>query len=173
MEEFTLRPSGYELACKGLMLDVLVQLLRTHPSQALTETSPHDAKLIELMSQIERTPAKDWSNKVIAEHLMLSPDHTAKLFKRFAGCRQVNLCNPFATAKRAGFSGNPISRSKRLAKGSDTRIFIILAESSADWRGLPLPITASSQEFCKVCRPWSAPACVLSQRSIRSSASLN
>ncbi|MCV4232644.1 AraC family transcriptional regulator [Virgibacillus sp. LDC1] len=85
VEEFTLRPAGYELACKGLMLDVLVQLLRTHPSQALTETSPHDAKLIELMSQIEKTPAKDWSNKVIAEHLMLSPDHTAKLFKRFAG----------------------------------------------------------------------------------------
>ncbi|KZS44139.1 AraC family transcriptional regulator [Paenibacillus glucanolyticus] len=85
VEEFTYRPAGYELACKGLMLDVLVQLCRTHPFQALTETSPHDAKLIDLMSQIEETPAKDWSNKIIAEHLMLSADHTAKLFKRFAG----------------------------------------------------------------------------------------
>lgn len=63
VEEFTLRPAGYELACKGLMLDVLVQLLRTHPSQALTETSPHDAKLIELMSQIEKLQPKTGATK--------------------------------------------------------------------------------------------------------------
>ncbi|KOR90495.1 AraC family transcriptional regulator [Paenibacillus solani] len=85
VEDFTLRPAGYELACKGLMLDVLVQLFRTHSSQSLMETSPHNARLIELMTQIEQAPAKDWSNRVIAEQLMLSADHTAKLFKRFAG----------------------------------------------------------------------------------------
>ncbi|CAM3395310.1 MULTISPECIES: helix-turn-helix transcriptional regulator [Paenibacillus] len=85
VEEFTLRPAGYELVCKGLMLDILVQLFRTHSSQALTETSPHDGKLMDLMARIEKAPAEDWSNKRIAAHLMLSPDHTAKLFKRLAG----------------------------------------------------------------------------------------
>lgn len=85
VDEFTLRPAGYELVCKGLMLDILIQLLRSRPSRTLAETSPHDTRLLELMGQIEQAPAKDWSNKVIAEKLMLSVDHTAKLFKRLAG----------------------------------------------------------------------------------------
>ena len=134
VEEFTLRPSGYELACKGLMLDVLVQLLRTHPSQALTETSPHDAKLIELMSQIERTPAKDWSNKVIAEHLMLSPDHTAKLFKRFAGMPPSEFVQSVRHREARRLLRESDISIEAVGEGSDTRIFIILAESSADWR---------------------------------------
>ncbi|GAB6926465.1 hypothetical protein JCM10914A_04480 [Paenibacillus sp. JCM 10914] len=85
VEEFTHRPPGYELACKGLMLDILVQLMRTPASRKLSEASPYDGRLLDLMSQIEQAPAKDWSNRSIAEQVMLSVDHTAKLFKRLAG----------------------------------------------------------------------------------------
>lgn len=85
VDEFTLRPAGYELVCKGLMLDILIQLLRSRPARTLADSSPHDAKLYELIAQMEQAPAEDWSNKVIAERLMLSLDHAAKLFKQLTG----------------------------------------------------------------------------------------
>ena len=115
----------------------------------MTETSPHEAKLIELMAQIEKAPAKDWSNKVIAEHLMLSADHTAKLFKRLAGMPP----SEFVQSVRH-------REARRLLRESDISIEMVgegvgypdihyFSRIFRRLEGLPLPITGSCQEFCK------------------------
>lgn len=85
VHEFTMRPSGYELACKALMLNILLHLLRLQYARSRSLASQHDGRLLELIEQIERSPAQPWSNALIAERLNLSTDHAAKLFKHLVG----------------------------------------------------------------------------------------
>ncbi|MFS0726524.1 helix-turn-helix domain-containing protein [Paenibacillus sp. 1P07SE] len=85
VHEFTMRAPGYEVACRGLMQQILVQLLRMAMSDQLQRTSEHSVRLTELMAQIDARPQADWSGEVLAEMLGLSRDHTAKLFRQAAG----------------------------------------------------------------------------------------
>ncbi|MGO4547802.1 helix-turn-helix domain-containing protein [Paenibacillus sp. 2TAB23] len=85
VEEFTMRALGYELVCKGLMLNILAYLLRTPLSRTLSQATLHGRRLAELMERIEAAPASYWSNTAIAEQMNMSVDHTAKLFKQIAG----------------------------------------------------------------------------------------
>lgn len=85
VHEFTMRPIGYELACKALMLNILSHLLRLQHARSRSLVSQHDGKLLELIENIERTPEEPWSNAIIANRLDLSIDHAAKLFKQLAG----------------------------------------------------------------------------------------
>ncbi|WP_241675012.1 AraC family transcriptional regulator [Paenibacillus luteus] len=85
VEEFTMRPLGYELACKGLMLQILTLLLRTPLSRTLSQATVHGARLAELMEQIEAAPSQHWTNSAIAKKMNMSVDHAAKLFKQIAG----------------------------------------------------------------------------------------
>lgn len=84
-EEFSLRPLGYELACKALLLALLAQLLRLQFAKPLPGTSVHGARIHELMAEIERDPARRWSNPMLAERMRMNEDHMAKLFKSVAG----------------------------------------------------------------------------------------
>ncbi|MFD0588694.1 helix-turn-helix domain-containing protein [Paenibacillus sp. GCM10027627] len=83
--EFTMRSPGYELACKALMLNILTHLLRLQQTRSHTALTPHDGKVMELAARIEQSPAEPWSNAAIADHMNLSVDHAAKLFKRLTG----------------------------------------------------------------------------------------
>lgn len=83
--EFTMRPPGYELVCKALMLNILAHLLRTQMSRRLTDASVHGARIAELMHRIEAAPADMWSNKELARKMSMNEDHMAKLFKQLAG----------------------------------------------------------------------------------------
>lgn len=85
VHEFTMRPLGYELVCKALMLNILSHLLRLQQSRSRFLASQHDGKLQELIERIERFPSEAWTNTLIAEHMNLSVDHTAKLFKQLVG----------------------------------------------------------------------------------------
>ncbi|WP_256709633.1 AraC family transcriptional regulator [Paenibacillus sp. FSL H8-0548] len=85
VEEFTMRPLGYELACKGLMLQILTTLLRTPLARTLSQATVHGARLAELLEQIEAAPSLQWSNSAIAKKMNMSVDHAAKLFKQIAG----------------------------------------------------------------------------------------
>ncbi|MCR2807805.1 AraC family transcriptional regulator [Paenibacillus soyae] len=85
VHEFTMRPPGYELACKSLMLQILLHLLRLQKSRSQWLASQHDGRLLELVEEIERRPAEGWTNALIAERLGLSIDHAAKLFKQLVG----------------------------------------------------------------------------------------
>ena len=85
VHEFTMRSPGYEVACQGLMQQILVQLLRIAMTDQLQQTSEHSMRLAELMGQIDAEPEADWSGDVIAGRLDLSRDHAAKLFRQAAG----------------------------------------------------------------------------------------
>ncbi len=85
VQEFTMRSPGYELACKALMQQILVHLLRMAIAESLSQASQHSGKLMELMARMEANPALEWTNAIIAEGMELSLDHTAKLFKQAAG----------------------------------------------------------------------------------------
>lgn len=85
VHEFTMRPLGYELACKALMLNILSHLLRLPLTRAHGPASQHDHRLLELAEAIEQRPAEPWTNRLIAERLGLSLDHAAKLFKEVVG----------------------------------------------------------------------------------------
>jgi len=83
--EFTMRPLGYELVSKALILNILALLLRSPLTRANAHISQHGRMLTKLMDQIEANPAEPWSNAIIAEKMDLSIDYTAKLFKQYAG----------------------------------------------------------------------------------------
>ncbi|MHA0857733.1 helix-turn-helix transcriptional regulator [Paenibacillus sp. CMAA1364] len=85
VHEFTMRPLGYELVCRALILNILAHLLRISRSISLTHTSPYANKISRIMGKIELNPSGDWCNHSIAEELQLSIDYTAKLFKQTAG----------------------------------------------------------------------------------------
>lgn len=85
VHEFTMRPLGYELVCKSLMMNILAHLLRSPLANALSHTSVHGGRLTEIISQIEASPSHPWTNAAIAEKMNMSIDHTAKLFKQAAG----------------------------------------------------------------------------------------
>lgn len=83
--EFTMRPLGYELVCKALMLQILAYLLRLPLSRSIQHASQHDLRLLKLMEEIEEQPGLPWTNQSIAKRMNLSTDHAAKLFKQLAG----------------------------------------------------------------------------------------
>ncbi|NBD25356.1 AraC family transcriptional regulator [Paenibacillus glycinis] len=85
VQEFAVRPLGYELACKALMLGVLSQLLRLQFAKPGPGATVHGARIQALMAEIERRPAERWSNPLLAERLAMNEDHMAKLFKAVAG----------------------------------------------------------------------------------------
>ncbi|MHA6480327.1 helix-turn-helix domain-containing protein [Paenibacillus sp. strain BS8-2] len=85
VHEFTMRPLGYELVCKALLLNILAHLLRLPLTREKRFASQHDQRLTELAEAIERHPADAWTNGAIAERLGLSLDHAAKLFKELVG----------------------------------------------------------------------------------------
>jgi AraC-like DNA-binding protein/mannose-6-phosphate isomerase-like protein (cupin superfamily) len=85
VNEFTMRPLGYELACKALMLNILAHLLRLPHSRSHAFSSQHAIRLQELAEEIERHPSAAWTNAMIAERLDLSLDHAAKLFRELVG----------------------------------------------------------------------------------------
>ncbi|REE66695.1 helix-turn-helix protein [Paenibacillus taihuensis] len=86
VEEFTARPAGYELVCKALMLNILMQLQRTRSTlHERAAESVHGQRILALMKQMEAAPAETWPSKRFAESLCMTEDHAAKLFKQVAG----------------------------------------------------------------------------------------
>lgn len=85
VHEFAMRPLGYELVCRGLMLAVLAYLTRTQMSRRIARSSVHGERIRRIMDAMEERPAEPWSGKRIAELMHMHEDHTAKLFRQIAG----------------------------------------------------------------------------------------
>ncbi|CAI6087388.1 AraC family transcriptional regulator [Cohnella sp. JJ-181] len=83
--EFTMRRSGYELACKSLMLGILAMLLRTGDESAGGGDSVHRERIRKMIEAMEREPGESWSAERIARELKVSEDYAAKLFRQVAG----------------------------------------------------------------------------------------
>ncbi|MBA9026669.1 MULTISPECIES: helix-turn-helix transcriptional regulator [Bacillaceae] len=85
VHEFTMRPLGYTLICKALLLNILGLLLRTQTEYNPAHFPMHGDRILELMVLIEEKPAEMWTNQKLAKHLNMNDDHMSKIFKRIAG----------------------------------------------------------------------------------------
>lgn len=85
VQEFTMRPSGFELVCKGLMMQILASLVRTQLAGRKANITVHSERIREIMEGIELDPSANWSNTVIAARLNVHEDHMSKLFRQVAG----------------------------------------------------------------------------------------
>lgn len=85
IHEFARRDLGYELVCKGLMLEILARLLRSQMTRRIVGVSEHGERIKRLTERIDIAPAEDWSNRRIAAELQMSIDHAAKLFRQVVG----------------------------------------------------------------------------------------
>lgn len=83
--EFTMRRSGYELACKSLMLGILAMLLRTGDEGADGSDSVHRERIRKMVEAMEKEPGASWSAERVARELKVSEDYASKLFKQIAG----------------------------------------------------------------------------------------
>lgn len=85
IHEFTMRPLGYQLVCRGLMLNILAYLIRSQVSRRISGASVHGQAIKELMLEMEKNPSAAWPNPKIADRLGMSEDYTSKLFRQIAG----------------------------------------------------------------------------------------
>lgn len=83
--EFEARQDGYELICKGLMLNVLVTMMRAGTARLRASLSPHSDRIKRLIEQMEREPAAPWTVQRIAKDLRVNEDYAARLFRQVAG----------------------------------------------------------------------------------------
>ena len=83
--EFNLRQPGYELACKGLMQQVITQLLRSQVEDKKVLHPIWGKHMIELAKWIESNFAKDCANALLAKQMNLHEDYMAKQFKLAIG----------------------------------------------------------------------------------------
>lgn len=85
VQEFTMRSPGYELLCKGLMMNILASLIRTQLAGRRAGSTVHGERIRSIMGEMERHPSENWSGSVIAAKLNVHEDHMSKLFRQVAG----------------------------------------------------------------------------------------
>ncbi|MGE8079859.1 AraC family transcriptional regulator [Peribacillus loiseleuriae] len=85
VHEFTMRPLGYTLICKALLLNILGLLLRTQTEYNPSHFPLHGDRILELMALIEESPSEPWTNQMLAKQLNMNDDHMSKIFKKIAG----------------------------------------------------------------------------------------
>jgi YesN/AraC family two-component response regulator len=87
VHEFNNRAPGYELICKGYMLQILTLLLRNQFTKRLEDKSVHSTAIRKIMQDIQHNPAYRWTNKEFAKRMNVNEDYMAKLFKTFVGMK--------------------------------------------------------------------------------------
>lgn len=85
IDEFTLRQPGYELACKGLMQQIIAHLFRSQAKDSIVLHPTWGKRMMELEKWIEANYAGDCSNAVLAKQVNVHEDYMAKLFKAAIG----------------------------------------------------------------------------------------
>lgn len=115
IHEFTQKPLGFELRCKGALLEIIALLYR---SRREGRTAAQDGAsfayaepLRRLVREIENDCAGDWSNERLAKRLNVHSDYMARLFKRMTGM------NPKTYVQRARHL-----QAKRLLRESEEKV---------------------------------------------------
>lgn len=84
-EEFTMARAGYELVCRGAMLQMLASILRLQSAPRRTASATYLTALRELVDELSGSLHLTWPNTVMAERLNVSEDHFIRLFKEQFG----------------------------------------------------------------------------------------
>jgi len=87
VHEYNNRAPGYELICKGYILQILTLLLRNQFTKRLEDKSVHSIAIRKIMHDIQHNAAYRWSNKELAKRMNINEDYMAKLFKQFVGVK--------------------------------------------------------------------------------------
>jgi AraC-like DNA-binding protein/mannose-6-phosphate isomerase-like protein (cupin superfamily) len=85
IEQFNAKKTGYELACRGLLLLVLHDLLLSQNAPDSRVHPKYGQTILRLAKRMETDYAEDWSNSRVAVELNLHEDYAAKLFKETVG----------------------------------------------------------------------------------------
>jgi len=83
IDEFTARRPFYEVQCRALFMQLIVQLLRTRPVKQ--SHGRYARQVMELTIQIQKHPAQCWSNAEMAGWLNVHEDYFSKIFRDLTG----------------------------------------------------------------------------------------
>lgn len=85
IDEFTWKKTGYQLTCKGLMLQIMGLLLRLANEPDSKPANKYTDQVLDIMQQMEAHCEQDWSTPQLAAMLNVSDDYAIKLFKGAVG----------------------------------------------------------------------------------------
>jgi AraC-like DNA-binding protein/quercetin dioxygenase-like cupin family protein len=85
IHEFTEKKSGYEIICKGHLLQILVYLLRTQDIQDRKFNQKYGEQILDLAHRLGTNYADDWTGEKMACLVNIHSDYVSRLFKEMIG----------------------------------------------------------------------------------------
>lgn len=85
IDEFTTGKPGFEMICRGLMLQILTCLVRTPSGPERAIIAEYRKELQALANELEANVGNSWPNAVMARRCNVSVDHFIRLFKDMFG----------------------------------------------------------------------------------------
>ncbi|SDE15016.1 AraC-type DNA-binding protein [Paenibacillus sp. UNCCL117] len=87
VKEFHVRSEGYELACRGLLLQLFAHLLRTpdKPVRLQPHARKYERAIARIVRSIEACCAEEWSRARLGRELNVHEDYACRLFKEITG----------------------------------------------------------------------------------------
>jgi AraC-like DNA-binding protein len=85
IDEFTERREGFELCCKGVMLQIFSLLAREQELGGASNDAKYKEQILAIANRIQSDCRQDWSNDTVADTLSLEVSYAAKQFKQILG----------------------------------------------------------------------------------------
>lgn len=85
INEFTLKKTGYQLICKGLLLLIIGHLIRGQIISNYGSHSKYKERIVELTHIMENEYGHNWTSREIGNYLNIDTDYAIKLFREVIG----------------------------------------------------------------------------------------
>jgi AraC-like DNA-binding protein/mannose-6-phosphate isomerase-like protein (cupin superfamily) len=85
IQEWTERKPGYELSCKGWMLQIFTLLLRSRHEQMQVMDPKYKGRLVELVHALDTKFHRKWTNTEMARMVHVHEDYMSRIFKLMMG----------------------------------------------------------------------------------------
>ncbi|MDD9267023.1 helix-turn-helix domain-containing protein [Paenibacillus sp. GCM10023248] len=121
IHEMTEQRQGYEMVCKGLMLQMLTLLIRHQAETNRTLHPKYEESLLHLAHELQTSYRKKWTNGEMAAFINVHEDYMSKLFKDMLGMSP----NKYLQSVRH-------QQAKRLLRETDDKIERIAMEIGYD-----------------------------------------
>ncbi|QHT60217.1 AraC family transcriptional regulator [Paenibacillus lycopersici] len=85
VQEWNERRSGYDTACKAMLLHLIALLVR-HGNESMRQPQPkYEERLLSLADEIRRHCSRNWSCAEMAKYLLVHEDYMSRQFKALMG----------------------------------------------------------------------------------------
>ncbi|MEK3725795.1 helix-turn-helix transcriptional regulator [Paenibacillus sp. FSL H8-0034] len=121
IDEWNERKTGFEYACRGLLLHLFAKLVRLQSRSTRTVHPKYEQLLVELANKLETGYRMKWTNADMAKYLNVHEDYMGKLFKDMMGVGPLKYLN--AVRHR---------EAKRLLRETDEKIETVAREAGFD-----------------------------------------